>query len=149
MAVTSPDAVARSLSKGPGGGVFFLFGDEEYLKEETASAVVAAHLDPATRDFNYDQLRASDVEPETLASIVATPPMMAEWRVVVVRDVQAIATQPRLRTVIEELVDRPPTGTPSITTSGSELPRNVDVPRMRRLSCPLGMRTTCTPAKRP
>lgn len=110
MALTSPDAVARSLSKGPGGGVFFLFGDEEYLKEETASAIVAAHIDPATRDFNYDQLRASDVEPDTLASILATPPMMAEWRVIVVRDVQAIATQPRLRGVIEELIERPPEG---------------------------------------
>lgn len=111
MAVTTPDAVARSLSKGPGGGVFFLFGDEEYSKEETASAIVAAHLDPATRDFNYDQLRASDVEAETLASILATPPMMAEWRVVVVRDVQVIATQARLRSVIEDVVDRPPAGT--------------------------------------
>lgn len=111
MALTTADAVARALSKGPGGGVFFLFGDEEYLKEETASAIVAAHLDPATRDFNYDQLRAGDVEPETLASILATPPMMAEWRVVVVREVQAIATQARLRSVIEDVVDNPPQGT--------------------------------------
>jgi len=111
MAVTTPDAVARSLSKGPGGGVFFLFGDEEYSKEETANAIVAAHLDPATRDFNYDQLRASDVDAETLASILATPPMMAEWRVVVVRDVQVIATQARLRSVIEDVVDRPPAET--------------------------------------
>src|SRR5690606_21833698 len=81
------------------------------LKEETASAIVAAHLDPATRDFNYDQLRAGDVEPETLASILATPPMMAEWRVVVVREVQAIATQARMRSVIEDVVDNPPQGT--------------------------------------
>lgn len=111
MALTSADAVARALAKGPGGGVFFLFGDEEYLKEETASGIVAAHLEPSTRDFNYDQLRASDVEPETLASILATPPMMAEWRVVVVRDVQAIAIQARLRSVIEDVVDNPPQGT--------------------------------------
>ncbi len=110
MAATSPDAVARALAQGPGGGVFFLHGEEDYLKEELAAAIVAAHLDPATRDFNYDQLRASDVEPETLASILQTPPMMAEWRVVVLRDVQAIAQQARLRAVVEALVERPPPG---------------------------------------
>ncbi|MGH7444499.1 MAG: DNA polymerase III subunit delta [Longimicrobiales bacterium] len=102
------DAVARALSKGPRGGVFFLHGEEEYLKEEAAAAIVAAHLDAGTRDFNYDQLRAGDVEPETLASILQTPPMMADWRVVVVRDTQAIATQAQLRAVIEDVVAQPP-----------------------------------------
>lgn len=108
MAVSPSDAVARTLAKGPRGGVFFLHGEEEQLKEESAAALVAAHLDAATRDFNYDQLRASDVDPETLASILQTPPMMATWRVVVVRDVQVIATQAQLRAVIEDVVAQPP-----------------------------------------
>jgi DNA polymerase-3 subunit delta len=85
MALTSPDRLTRALEGGTRGGVFFLFGEEEYLKEEATAAITAAHLDPSTRDFNYDQLRGADVEPETLASIANTPPMMAEWRVVVVR----------------------------------------------------------------
>lgn len=96
----------RSLASGKLGGVFFLFGDEEYLKEEMTSALVEAHLDPAVRDFNLDQLRGSDVTPETLASIAATPPMMAEWRVVVVRDAQALAASARSRAVIEDLLAR-------------------------------------------
>ena len=108
MAVAASEAVARALRKGARGGVFFLHGEEEHLKEEAAAAIVAAHLDPATRDFNFDQLRAGDTEPETLASILHTPPMMAEWRVVVLRDAHIIATQARLRAVVEELVDRPP-----------------------------------------
>lgn len=107
MPLTSPDRLARALEKGPRGGVFFLFGDEEYLKEEAAAAIVAAHLDPATRDFNYDQLRAGDVEPETLASIAGTPPMMAAWRVVIVRDAQALANNARSRAAVEALLDRP------------------------------------------
>jgi DNA polymerase-3 subunit delta len=110
MAARVPDVVARTLAKGPRGGVFFLSGEEEYLKEEAVATIVAAHLDATTRDFNYDQLRASDVEPETFASIVQTPPMMAEWRVVVLRDAQAIATQARLRTAVEEIVEQPPQG---------------------------------------
>ena len=101
MALTSPDALSRALASGKLGGVYFLFGEEEYLKEELAAAVVAAHLDPTTRDFNFDQIRGGDTTPEALASIIATPPMMAEWRVVVVRDAQALATSARMRAVIE------------------------------------------------
>ena len=108
--MASDAALLRTLTKGKRGGAFFLYGDEEYLKEEAASALIAAHLDPATRDFNFDQLRASDVEPETFASIVNTPPMMAEWRVVVLRDAQAIATAQKLRTAVEDAVEKMPDG---------------------------------------
>ena len=107
MALTSPDRLQKALASGPRGGVFFLFGEEEYLKEEAANAITAAHLDPATRDFNYDQLRGGDVEAETLASVVNTPPMMAEWRVVVLRDALALATNARARAAIEMLLERP------------------------------------------
>src|SRR5690606_17580224 len=107
MAPTSPDKLTRALDKGSRGGVFFLFGDNEFLKEEAAAAITAAHLDPSTRDFNYDQLRGADLEPETLASIANTPPMMAEWRVLVVREAQALAANARGRAAVESLIEKP------------------------------------------
>lgn len=107
MPLTTPDKLSKALRSGSRGGVFFLFGDDEYLKEEAAAAITAAHLDPATRDFNYDQLRGADLEPETLASIANTPPMMAEWRVLVVREVQALAANARGRAAVESLLERP------------------------------------------
>lgn len=110
MALTRPDAIERALAQGRLGGVYFLFGDEELLKERLAAQIVAAHLDPATRDFNLDQLRASDVETETLGSVLATPPMLAEWRVVVIREAQALAGAARARASIERLLDRPVPG---------------------------------------
>ncbi len=106
MALQSPDALLDRLRKGARGGVFFLFGDEDYLKEEAAAAIVEAHLEPGTRDFNLDQLRGGDVDPETLASILQTPPMMAPFRVVVVRDAQGLAVSARTRDVIESLLER-------------------------------------------
>jgi DNA polymerase-3 subunit delta len=106
MPLTSPDVLARSLAAGKLGGVFFLFGEEDYLKEELATSLVNAHLDPATRDFNFDQIRGGETTPEALASIIATPPMMAEWRVIVVRDAQALATSARTRAVLEDALDR-------------------------------------------
>ena len=101
MPLTTPDAVLRALASGKLGGIYFLFGEEEYLKEELATSIVAAHLDPATRDFNLDQVRGSETTAEALASIIATPPMMADWRVIVVRDAQALGTAARTRAVIE------------------------------------------------
>lgn len=106
MPQTNPDALAKALKAGKRGGVFFLFGEEEHLKDEAAAAIVDAHLDPATRDFNYDQLRGTDVTPETLASITATPPMMAEYRVVVVRDAQGLGANAKMRGVLEEMLAR-------------------------------------------
>jgi DNA polymerase-3 subunit delta len=108
MPLTTPDKLTRALDAGRRGGIFFLFGDEEFLKEEATAAITAAHLEPATRDFNYDRLRAADLEPETLATIAGTPPLMAQWRVVVVREAQALGTNARARAVVESLLDRRP-----------------------------------------
>jgi DNA polymerase III subunit delta len=104
MPLTSPEKLTKALASGRRGGIFFLFGEEEFLKEEAAAAITAAHLDPSTRDFNYDQLRGADLEPETLASIANTPPMMAEWRVVVVREAQALGANARSRAAVESLL---------------------------------------------
>lgn len=106
MPLLSPAKLTRSLATGERGGVYFLFGDEEYLKEEAAMKIVAAHLEEATREFNLDQLHASESTVETLASILQTPPMMAEWRVVVVREVQALAGSARARAVVESLLEK-------------------------------------------
>lgn len=92
------------------GGVFFLYGDDEFRKEEAAGALVDAHVDPATRDFNYDLLRGSELDLESLARILATPPMMAEWRVVLVREAEALAQSSRARDVITDLLGAPPPG---------------------------------------
>ena len=90
-----PGQLDRTLRDRVAGGAFFFFGDEDYLREEAVAKVVAAYLDPPTRDFNFDQLRGGDVTADDLASIVATPPMMAEHRVVIVRDAQGLSVKAR------------------------------------------------------
>lgn len=99
-----------ALEKGGHGGVFFLHGEDEFRKEEYARALVEAHLDPATRDFNNDLLRGSEVDLETLASVLGTPPMMAEWRVVLVREAEALSASSRTRDVLLQTAQNPPPG---------------------------------------
>lgn len=92
------------------GGVFYLHGDDDFRKEEAVRALVASHLDPATADFNLDPLRGTEVDTETLASVLCTPPMMAEWRVVVIREVEGLAASARSREALLEVVAKPPSG---------------------------------------
>jgi hypothetical protein len=44
MGLVTPGALRRRLSGKPEGVTFFLFGPEEFLKEEAAASLVAAHL---------------------------------------------------------------------------------------------------------
>lgn len=92
------------------GGVFYLHGEDHFRKEATVRALVEAHLDPSTRDFNYDPLRGTEVDGETLASILATPPMMAEWRVVVLREVEGLASTKKARDELLQVARNPPPG---------------------------------------
>ncbi|MGH7616776.1 MAG: DNA polymerase III subunit delta [Gemmatimonadaceae bacterium] len=79
-----------SVRAGTFSPVYYFYGDDDYVKEQEIRRVIEAAVDPATRDFNFEVLRGADVGAETLGSIIGTPPMMAERRVVVVRDVGAL-----------------------------------------------------------
>jgi len=94
----------------PTGGAFYLHGDDAYRKDEVARKLVELHLDPATADFNHDRLRGADVDVEHLASIVATPPMMAEYRVVLLTEIEAMANSSKARELLLEIAADPPPG---------------------------------------
>lgn len=103
----SGDAMlARALADGPPTGGWFLHGDAARLRDEAARQLIDAAVDPATRDFNFDQLRSEDTSGEQIASTIATPPMMAERRVVCVRDVERLS--PTSRKVLQASVAKLP-----------------------------------------
>jgi DNA polymerase III subunit delta len=84
---------------------YYFYGDDDYLKSEDLRRLVDAAVDPATRDFNLESLRGADVDATTLGSIAATPPMMAERRALVIRDVNALKKD--ARTVLDDYLERP------------------------------------------
>ena len=87
--------IARALERDGPSGAWFLHGDAIRLRDEAARQLVEAAVDPATRDFNYDQFHGDDVSGEQLASTLAMPPMMAERRVVSVRNAERLAKKAR------------------------------------------------------
>jgi DNA polymerase-3 subunit delta len=84
---------------------YYFLGAEDYLKDEMLRQLIEAAVDPATRDFNLETLRAGDLDGETLGSLLGTPPMMAERRVVVVRDV--VNLRKDARRALEQYLERP------------------------------------------
>jgi len=75
--------------------VYYLYGDEEFLKDGAVRQLVDAAVDPATRDFNLELRRGGDLDAETLDALLNTPPMMADRRVLVVRDVASLKKDAR------------------------------------------------------
>lgn len=83
-------AFRKSLRERAFAPVYYFHGPDEYLKDGAVRDLIEAAVDPATRDFNLDVRSAGDLDGEAVASLVSTPPMMAERRVIVLRDVAAL-----------------------------------------------------------
>lgn len=75
--------------------VYVLFGDDEFRKDGAVRDLVEAAVDPSTRDFNLELRRGAELSAETLDALLGTPPMLAERRVVVIRDVDKLKKDAR------------------------------------------------------
>ena len=69
---------------------YLFWGDDEWRKDAALRELLRGAVDPATRDFNLDQLRGADMDPDLVSTTLGTPPMMADRRVVVIRDVSTM-----------------------------------------------------------
>jgi DNA polymerase III subunit delta len=85
--------------------VYYLFGDDDFRKDDAVAAVIATAVDPGVRDFNVDVRRGNEIDAETLGAFLDTPPMMSDRRVVVVRDVAALKKD--ARSALDRYLDRP------------------------------------------
>jgi DNA polymerase-3 subunit delta len=107
MPGASFDAVFRALRKGDVPPVLYLHGPEHVLKEELIADLLDRVLEPSLRDFNLDHASANDLDPEQVETLCHTVPMMAERRVVIVREVEAWSRRPRARAAMLRYLARP------------------------------------------
>jgi len=80
-------AAIQSRSFAP---VYYLHGDDDYLKDGAVRDLLEASIDPSTRDFNCEIRRAGELDAQAVSSLLSTPPMLADKRAVVLRDVTAL-----------------------------------------------------------
>lgn len=69
---------------------YLFWGDDEWRKDAALRELLRGAVDAASRDFNLDQLRGPDLDADDVSTLLGTPPMMADRRVVVIRDVSAM-----------------------------------------------------------
>ena len=85
--------------------VYYLFGEDDFLKEQATRDLVEAAAERSTRDFNLEIRRAGDLDAESLDALLSTPPMLAERRVVVLREVDKL--KKGARTLLDRYLARP------------------------------------------
>ncbi|HEX6629993.1 MAG TPA: DNA polymerase III subunit delta [Gemmatimonadaceae bacterium] len=105
MPALAPRAFRKALHDRAFASVYLLHGDDDFLKDAAMRQLVDAAVEPATRDFNLELRRGADLDAETLGALLGTPPMMADRRVVVVRDVGALRKDARRE--LDRYLDRP------------------------------------------
>jgi DNA polymerase-3 subunit delta len=113
------DGLFRGLQKGGPAPVYYLYGPEDILKEEAIAAILDRALEPSLRDFNLDQRSAGQLDPEAVMSLCTTLPMLAERRVVVLRDVEGWKRRPKTRAAFLSYLERPLPETVVILVQGA------------------------------
>ncbi|MEO8294244.1 MAG: DNA polymerase III subunit delta [Gemmatimonadota bacterium] len=119
MAPQNIDSLHRALKNGEISPVYYFYGPEEILKDEALHLVLDRVLDPSLRDFNYDQRSLTQSDPESLHAVLNTLPMMADRRVVVLRDLESLKRKSKVKAVLEAYLQRPSSDTVLILVQSS------------------------------
>lgn len=100
--------------------VYYIHGAEGILKDEALALILDRALDPGTRDFNLDFVSAQQLDPAQLPATCATLPMMAERRVVVLRDVEAWKRKSKAKLPAVQYLDKPMPDTVLVIVQGND-----------------------------
>jgi DNA polymerase-3 subunit delta len=111
-------SLREALQKKDFAPAYYFFGADEYQKDEALRRLLDVAVDPATRDFNLDQRRGSELDAADVSSLVGVPPMMADRRVVVIRDVTGLKKD--ARAALERYLDNPSRDTLLVMTAPAE-----------------------------
>lgn len=116
-----PPATLQTLKAALKTGAFdsaYLFhGDEDYLKEEEVRAIIGRATDAATREFNVDTRHGSEADAADLELVLDALPVMADRRVVVIRDVTRL--KKGAREVLERYLKHPAGDTVLVLVAGA------------------------------
>jgi DNA polymerase-3 subunit delta len=90
MAPSSLKTLRDAIKNASFDASYYVTGEDEFQKEDAIKQLVETAVDAAIADFNLDVRRAGELDAETLGVLLGTPPMMAERRVLVLRDVGSL-----------------------------------------------------------
>ena len=105
----NPEQLVQQMERGRIDAVYFFSGDESFRKEEAVDALIARVVEPGTEAFCLDVLRGDESDAAAILTAVSLVPMMAERRVVVVRDFHKLPQKDR--EAVADYAERPAPGT--------------------------------------
>jgi DNA polymerase-3 subunit delta len=114
-----PDQLPAAIKKAVA-PAYYVHGSEGILKSTAVNSIVESVLDPSVRDFNLDSLSAQQLEPAQLADAASTIPMMAEHRVVVVRDIELWKRKTKAKLAAAAYLAKPSPDTVVVLVQGDD-----------------------------
>ncbi|UCD24096.1 MAG: DNA polymerase III subunit delta [Gemmatimonadota bacterium] len=114
------DTAYRSLKRDTAAPVYYITGVEDLLKDELVDLVLDQTVDSSLRDFNVDIRSASEVNGEEFHSLVETPPMLAERRAVVIKNVELWRKNSKVWQVVYRYLESPSPTTVLVLLAGAD-----------------------------
>jgi DNA polymerase-3 subunit delta len=87
----NPSQVLSNIEKGEVSPIYFLHGLEEFGKEDLLNRLKQGLVDPATQAFNFDTFQGEDLDISEVVTRVASFPMMAPRRLVVIKRIDQLS----------------------------------------------------------
>lgn len=97
------DDILRDIKAQKIAPVYYLMGEEDYYIDKLSDAIVDAVLAEEEKDFNLDIIYGAETDIDKVIELAHAYPMMAEKRVVLVREAQAIRSLEGLEAYLEHL----------------------------------------------
>jgi DNA polymerase III subunit delta len=109
MSAESYVMLRKAIAEGRFEPVYYFHGDNDFLKDAAIRDIAAAVVDAGMRDFNLEHRRGGEMTAEALDIAMSSMPMLADRRVVVIRDVAALKKDPRR--ILDRYLERPSSST--------------------------------------
>lgn len=93
--------IVKDVRAGKFAPVYCFMGDEDYYIDNLSQYVAEQALRPEERDFNYDLLYGAETRANDVINIARQYPVMAERRVVMVREFQALSDKEALAAYVK------------------------------------------------
>ena len=126
----SVDTFLSSIKKKDFAPVYFFYGEEDFLVDEIVDAVIAEGVDPATKGFNLDIVHGNEADGKDIVSLASSFPMMAQRRVVVVKDFDRVSN----KELLEPYLEHPSASTCLVLTASKPDMRKKPYPSLKKNS---------------
>jgi DNA polymerase-3 subunit delta len=105
MSATALKTMRDALKRGVFDGAYYICGEDDFQKEDAVRQLIAAAIEPAMRDFNMEVRRAQDFDAKALDAALSAVPIMADRRVVLIKDASALRKD--ARKVLDRYLEKP------------------------------------------